>query len=493
MNISVKRLSVFLLALLMLLCAAACGKKPGTEDGSDVASGTNGDNAAQTDPEGDGTPDLPENMNLDRTVNILVRSEFKDEFVPDDKTADVLSAAIFARNSAVSETLGVKLNFTDIACDEFTGPYGGSPFHAAIVKVMSAGSDTYQIIANFAYFSVSYIQQGYFLELNTLANSYLDISKPYWNSNYYSEAALNGKNYYLLGDICTTAMTEAEVIYYNETLVKNYLGEDVDLLQKVYDKEWTYNYLLDCIAAVGNGEETGVWGMSATNSSYSVDGFLAGLGLTLVKTSPDAQPQVTVTDSHNIDITNALRKLYHSNSSMYVAEAGEPFRKGQSMFYADYMKYAQYLTNEKISYGMLPFPLWDENQDDYYPTSHDAYTVLGIPRTCEKPEEITAVLELMAYESRQQVRPALYYKCYSLRYLGTNEKAMMFDFIIDKLSYNFGYIYSDVLKNPSDSLGAMHIFRYDVVQNKNDLMTQVYGQAGVYKQNLKKLLKAFYE
>lgn len=214
MNISVKRLSVFLLALLMLLCAAACGKKPGTEDGSDVASGTNGDNSAQTDPEGDGTPDLPENMNLDRTVNILVRSEFKDEFVPDDKTADVLSAAIFARNSAVSETLGVKLNFTDIACDEFTGPYGGSPFHAAIVKVMSAGSDTYQIIANFAYFSVSYIQQGYFLELNTLANSYLDISKPYWNSNYYSEAALNGKNYYLLGDICTTAMTEAEVIYY---------------------------------------------------------------------------------------------------------------------------------------------------------------------------------------------------------------------------------------------------------------------------------------
>ena len=127
MNISVKRLSVFLLALLMLLCAAACGKKLGTEDGSDVASGTNGDNATQTDPEGDGTPDLPENMNLDRTVNILVRSEFKDEFVPDDKTADVLSAAIFARNSAVSETLGVKLNFTDIACDEFTGPYGGIP------------------------------------------------------------------------------------------------------------------------------------------------------------------------------------------------------------------------------------------------------------------------------------------------------------------------------------------------------------------------------
>ena len=39
----------------------------------------------------------------------------------------------------------------------------------------------------------------------------------------------------------------------------------------------------------------------------------------------------------------------------------------------------------------------------------------------------------------------------------------------------------------------MHIFRYDVVQNKTDLMTQVYGQAGVYKQNLKKLLKAFYE
>lgn len=95
---------------------------------------------------------VPADLRFDgQTVTILQRSAFVNELFADSITGDIVNDAIYTRNQKVENRLGVTLGFVDVEGTNMTF----NIYHNAITNSINAQDDSYQIIANYAYYGAS--------------------------------------------------------------------------------------------------------------------------------------------------------------------------------------------------------------------------------------------------------------------------------------------------------------------------------------------------
>ena len=449
-----KRIVCILLVSLMLFSFVACAKDPGTEDNNTDA------NTVVYDVEDTDDPakilEVPQ-KGVDgfegfggKEIVILQRGDYKDEFYSEKETGQLIPDAVYKRNQFVQDYLGVTLGWAIANGRESTEQK--SRLDAAI----NNGDEVYHISANFAAYAVEWIGEGYFKNLNGLAEdqNYLSPEKVWWNQSYSKEATIYGKQFFMVGDATTTAITRLEVLAVNETLLKEYVGLDInDLLNKVYDRTWTYETFLEYVESVGSAN---VYGASLQCNATSVDGFLAALAVPIVERTEGDAITLNYDSEKTADIANALRDLYQENefvysesTHMYDQQFVQKFTSNSAIFYAGLLgDVGDHFKKVSFKYAVMPMPIWDDNQAEYRSAPHDEYSILGIPINVTSLQETTAVMEVMAAESYRSLRPALCEKAYQYRYLATPEKAKMFDYIVDNTYYDCGYIYSMAFGGP---------------------------------------------
>ena len=97
------------------------------------------------------------------------------------------------------------------------------------------------------------------------------------------------------------------------------------------------------------------------------------------------------------------------------------------------------------SYGIVPVPLYNEDQENYVTVMGNPFTLYAIGNGCSDPSRSTAVLEVLASEAYRRTTPAIFEVNMKLRYAKDNIDAQMFDIIRSTVSYDLGRIYSDDL------------------------------------------------
>ena len=103
-----------------------------------------------------------------------------------------------------------------------------------------------------------------------------------------------------------------------------------------------------------------------------------------------------------------------------------------------------------FGYGVLPYPKWDETQENYNTTVLTTYSVMSVPADCTDKDRAAAVCEALAYESWKSVTPAYFETALKVKYVADNDSAQMFDIIRDGVSFDFGYIYTMPMDGISD-------------------------------------------
>ena len=97
----------------------------------------------------------------------------------------------------------------------------------------------------------------------------------------------------------------------------------------------------------------------------------------------------------------------------------------------------------EIDIGMIPYPMWDENQDGYH-THVDAWNgMLCIPKTADNLERTGIIIEAMAAETYKYVIPAYYDVTLGTKLARDAETVEMMDIIFDGVVYDFGYIFDN--------------------------------------------------
>jgi hypothetical protein len=433
----------------------AQGSEEGSDAISDTSAPTESQSAVGTKPTGetltkDETLEVPRVNYGGTAIRILQKDRTVDEMYAEKKVGELINDAVFERNQFVQDYLGVKLEFDSAP----SSVQDYAQFKAKVDAAVLAGWDQYHIISNYTYNAATLIEEGSFLDYNSIDKSVnlIDLSKRWWNHSFHDEALINNKFYMLTGDITTTQIDWAEVVFYNNDLIKDYVGEDVDILQMVYDWEWTYEEFLRMIHLVGDGEDSGVWGYTAPTNSYSLDGLIMGMAMDLTYRDSKNYPNMSINTRRNIEIGDRLRALYNNDASAQCAEGfgADVFCDGKSMFYMQVLVTAgKELRSTTLDYGVIPPPLYDVNQEEYRVVPQDNYSSLSLLVHVQTAlPAVTRTLEVMGSESYINLRHCIQEKCYKQRYLKTAPKGQMFDYIVDNIYYDFGYTYAKVIAHP---------------------------------------------
>ena len=450
-----KKLLCLLLAALMLFSMAACatgGDDPSGDETKDQGTQNEGETA---DP--NYTCDLPSDLNYkDATIGLLFAdvNNRGDEFGAEELGHGVVSDAVYERNVAVQEMLGVVLEM-----------YPETDVNSVMDLDIQGGLGDYDLVANGTYMSVQPAMEGKYINLTPLEN--IDTTKHYWTQGYNDMVTFTDENMQFLasGPIAISMFRLMYLTLYNKTLFVD--NQIPDLYETVKQGKWTLDYQYSIVkdhyvdkdgnAKASEGDFFGF----VTGDTISVDPYMVASDIHMIIKDNDTRELAYNADalSNLSDLCDKVQLLYN-DASTYVYKGAEnddvPVNKIIEHFTSNnaLMVTTMFLKMETnfedlaaLTYGIAPMPKFSEMQKNYYSYVQDQVTCLGISSVVgdeNRQEMLAAVLEAMAYHSYKLVRPAYYETALSERYMQDPQSKEVLDMIFDTLYFDFSSSCSNI-------------------------------------------------
>lgn len=468
----IRLLCVLLCVLVTAGVLAGCRKKPdnGKPSGTTAAPANDSDAASDTEP-ADGRDDLDDSYHFDRDFRILSRKitdKFKEsEFdSPSSIGSDTVANAVFSRNALVEKRADVTIKVIPLngdweAAKDGDSRGGNKKFEGRVRNDANADKSEYDLIATHSAYLANLAVEGLGMDLTQLED--INLTKRWWNEAYYNECNFKGSIYMMVGDLAHTLYGFLEVVFFNEDLANEYmLG---DLYDVALDGKWTYALLKEYAAKVAVDpdatEDTRKYGLlinchaqrafaNALEANYLVK---QEDGTRLYPDSLNETAEKRLSDFIKFvrdgrDVTGNI----HSPKSWSDEQSTQNkiFYEGRALFYTQTLDAAVTIKdNMSDSYGVLPFPKWDDTQIEYHTSTKDSLTSVMIPKKVADPKSTGVVTELLAMYGNQIVTPA-YYKTVLTYQSFNNAKCIeMLEMIRVSANISFQQVFTNCLGNPN--------------------------------------------
>ena len=460
-----KKIIALALAVLMLLpVLVACNTN--TNDPA-VTTTAGGDGGTEDPSTTTGAPvtdapvaELPEGK-LDFDVKVLARGGqganwiawdvvYDDSDVP--YVVDTLNNAIKNRNDAMEDKYGIT----------FTGIFVPSVESEAEAKI-SANKNEYDLILPTIYEAGRLAQKGRVIPTQEL--DYVDLSKPWYDQRCVEELDIKGKNFFFLSDITAVDLDAIWTYFFNHALIDKYDLDDP--YELVADKKWTLDAMLAmCEVATedsdNNPTKEDAWGL--VGHDYIATSLYIGSGERVA--TADDEGNITLTMNANagrvvnlLESINdmrpywcryALNRTYgeYGSYERYGFEASDDypelvgvFTSGHALFMGEVLSTLREFADYDMKIGVLPTPMFEESQKEYYCAVNDKAPAMCVPNTCEDTRRISIVIEAWAYESHSTLLPAYYDNCMTTRYAKDAITSDILDMIFASRTYDLGIYY----------------------------------------------------
>ena len=467
---------VALCLLLALLCAvcAGCSKDPSETETSAGSSSAATSGTDSTEAEGN----LVETDAFQGQTVKVYTAAFNDSYVTEigsnennETCPKVLSDEIVNRTRLVEDKYGVTIEET-IAIDPKR--YNGS-FLTSVQEFAAAGSFDYDIYYPCLIDAGTMAANGLLLDLSSSGG--IDISNPWWDQIIIKDTSIGGSTYYLTGDIGLRAKNAANCIYFNKALFDQYSIPYP--YQTVRDKKWTIDEVLSIISQVGLSQDLDGDGIITYHDSYGWSGqngdmhnlFYAS-GERIVR--PDEQ-NTLILSMYNQRSSGVVDKIlslmqndaeyvlgddFFSESSTPMILLEEAFKADRCLFYSGNTETALRLGDMKSEFGILPAPMYDLEQGQYYTMigawSSNAYC---IPAGMDESQSYRAqvILDALGGYSVDTVAKTYYDVVLQYQKLHTDEDKEMLDIIFSTTGTDLAHIYTlgDATSNLSSMLTGL--------------------------------------
>ena len=444
MKTQVSRIFLVLLSAILLLGAVSCGVEPPSEETTAAWDSSTVDHT-ETETEIP-APDI-EKKDYGCDFNILYCDGIydPDNYFPEDKvTGAVLQDAAVERNIAVSEYLGVDFHLINAPDINLVNNLRAS---------MQSGDDSYQMVMTHPYIYVdAMITEGMLLDLSE--QPAMNIDAPYWNGQLMEQLSIKDKMFLGYSDY---SLANTWLITFNKEIHKNYQMEDLYAL--VDNKGWTLDKMISLASQVSEDNGDGKWTSADTYGfagfcQLPMISFMIGSDIDLIREDENGIPYVSLAAEQKektIALAEKMRALYMADYSfMWPVGASDSMSitDGRALFVMSPSSSLKSYLEFDVPFGILPYPLYDENQENYRMVSWNGF--LGIPSTVENAEMSAEVLELLAYHSGP-VKEAFFEILLGSRIAESPEDARMLDLIWQTQSNDVGQVFATC----SDSLGAL--------------------------------------
>ncbi len=492
-----KTMSIVSILLLAAMLMTACG-----EAGKPAAEGTTKEpDPVQEAPEettADAEYHLPELDYGGATFTFLNGMYYDtDTFmlnVP-EATGDVVNDAVYERNLAVMSQFNLEFAFID-KCRST-----GDPAAAYIRKEVLAGSDAIDAIANVQCDVTPLVTEGMFLNLKDAP--YIDLQQPWWAYGFIREMTIGDSSlYFVTGDISLGMIRYQGCVYFAKSLWESLNGDPNDLYALAADGGWTFDrfagYAEQAYSDLnGNGEADADdrLGTGLVVTSIS-DHLTYSAGNRATTRGAGDIPVLALDNERMATFTQKMYSLYYENAGAWVcppvaASLRETipakFKTDELLFMPGEFYHCEYLRDMESDYGIIPYPKYDEAQENYLSLVHDIATFFCIPVTCNKFEAVCAVYEALAYEGYRTTAPAYYEVALKTKYVrDSNDLAIrLVDMIHDHSMTDFAYVYNyalngigllmrDLMREGSADLASAYAAKKDAAQVLLDELVALY-------------------
>ena len=438
------RLLALVLAICMLpLALIACSQEE--EEGEEVAT------VSQESP--------IEQKSYGETFNYLVLNDtFTFEyFYAEERLYNEMNDSIYDRQLNVETNLGV-----DVTAKKSTDFLGYSEEFITSIK---SDDNTFQLCLTHNSTGVApLVTGGYLYDFKKLES--VDLNQKYWNKALMNSVSYNGQYLLGYGDLC---LANVYTIVFNKDLLQkncaNVLGDE-SIYSLVENNKWTLSKLGELAAAAhhdinGNGKKdaddqyglTGIMWVDACSFLHS-----SGLSLTSYDNNTK-QYKLCINEfgTKTQKVIDKIAELYNAEYSFITKHTDTDrvqMKTGRTLFELQDNYNLIELKGTNIKFGVLPYPLYDENQENYRSLSWNGYMV--VPYNIEKVSKVDMIsdtLELLQYYSKP-VTTAFYEKLLGAQVSESPDDAYMLEIIWESQVSDFAMAYADtdMSNKPFDAL-----------------------------------------
>ena len=447
-------LSAFLALLTLLVplvTMVSCGETAAPE--TNVVTEPVQTGGAETVPEEtELLPDLPDDLDLNGKTVTFVNATRVDSDVyilaVTEATGDVVQDAVYDRNLAVKSRFNCEFDFITQKAGDLSN---------YIKKAVLAGANDFDAISGIQYLVIQLLADGCFM--NMASAPYIDLSKPWWANEYNREMMINDSGvYFLSGDITLGHIGRQSCIYANKRIWEALYGSPDALYNTVKDGAWTIEALDKASEGAyadlnGNGKaDLGDQFGCLSDITSRTDHFTYDAGLRCTKRDSDGRPVIIFNNERTAAFAEWIHHFLVTSDYVFIDDASdahlvEMFKNGEALFSLGFFHQAEMLRDMEDDYAIIPYPKYDETQDTYLSLVHDHSIVFSLPATCTVFDEISAILEAMAYEGYRTVTPAYFEIALKNKYTRDSGELPMqiLDDIRVHSTTDFAYVYNYAL------------------------------------------------
>ncbi|MBQ9415783.1 MAG: hypothetical protein IJU20_02945 [Clostridia bacterium] len=481
-----------ILAAVLLACGktSADGEEPNGQKetkGQETQSGET-DGEAETEPE-DPLLTLEKRSFSKETVTILCRDDKQYEISVDEPDGDIVSDAVYARNNRVEEYLDVSIEMIPVAgtWDE------QNVFLNKVKNSVYAEDGEFDLIAAYMAYGTQLGMDGYLADLSDVHS--LNLNNKWWTQGFVSQNTIGNSIFFALGDISLTMWESIYALFYNKEMAENYGVENMYRL--VDNQEWTMEKWIEIVDLVTNESEEygeGVYGLSV--NSHSVRAFVTTCGLPICQRNEEGTYDLVYYSERLINLYDMVYEFVNDKSHVFFSkpypdsdytEMLQMFTGEQAMFMSGTLDVSPTIRGMKTNYGILPFPKYDEEQEDYRSHAYDGLSIFGIPASTTREDLVGYVLEALCAESYHSVVPSFYEEVMEYKVTRDADSIRMLEILRQKLYFDFGFVHAVPIG------GLFQIFG-DQIKAENRGFTSYYeGNESKYTEGLADVLEAYAE
>lgn len=346
-----------------------------------------------------------------------------------------LNDAIFARNLATEDLLGIKV--TPIFADN------DENIRNQVKTEVTAGTTDYDTVLNRMDYIGPQAESGLYLNLM----DHLDTSNPWWDKNIVETFTMfNSKLYWITGDINVFDDFAVEVLFTNKSILEQ---NGFELPYKdVLEGKWTIDRMYQIAKACekdldGDGKMTvGKDVIGHIEGNDHIKHWIYAMGEKSCDIDKDGNLEVNILTESHISAIDTLFS-YMVEKQMTYTGAWQDFLKGGIVFCGAMLGPINSLREMEDDFGVIPMAKKDEAQERYgnY-VSNGWTTAYAIPMTNKDPDRTGIILEILCGFSTDTVRSALYDVLFAAKLVRDTESVEMLNIIFDTKSYDWAVDFS---------------------------------------------------
>ena len=442
-----KKIFVCLLAALLL---TSCGGAPAEETTSDTTAADVETTPAETETSVDDFFKVAAEDNGGKTFSLLTTETQAYEYDAEELSGDVVNDAVYDRNLAVEELLGIDFNFV-----YKPGDWANKDSYCQIItNSIMAADGAYDVVSGMISCVQPIASTQMFMSVYDLPD--INMDNPWWVSELQDGLTINGKLIGFIGDMSLSMYKGLSVIFANLDLITDRNLENP--YEMVLNNEWTLDKMIEQTAGIGqdtNGDGTwtlgeDLYGMLIYEVPYR--SMQASLDIQTIGLNEEGIPTVNpLTDklASAVDKLTAYLKedgvLCQDFGTEGVIEINGYFSADKMIYYMGKLEALDYLRDMESDYAVIPFPKYDQNQDKYLTLIATATQMIYIPTTTNDVSLTGKVCESMSFYSYKDVVPAYYDVALKNKYSRDENTQQMLDIIRAGAVMPFEYAYSTMI------------------------------------------------